>query len=152
MRRIMEDNIKSVCEQSIKLEGYEFDRDNVRADYVLPQFAWMIYNMLATSLTSRNAHMTVIHNKTTLPFITSDQPVINLKYEKGKELKEFVIFYPLRPDMAIIVNDESKDRTKEIDNKNIIDNYNCKMTEHFDKYLISDKKEVLEGIRDMYLE
>ncbi|WP_029201528.1 DUF4238 domain-containing protein [Oribacterium sp. NK2B42] len=151
MRNVMTENIQNMITNSINLKDYVFDRTKVRADHILPQYSWMFFIMISVGFTSRNAHLTVLHNKTSLPFITCDQPVINLKSEKGKELKEFVIFYPLSPDVAIIVNDESVHKEKVIDNKMIIDDFNRKMIEHFDKYLISNKKEVLEGMREMYL-
>ena len=151
MRGILIRNIQNMIDLSERIKGYEFDRTNVRAEHILPQASWVFFNILSTAFISRNAHLTVLKNNTTVPFITSDQPVINLKYEKNKNPEEFVIYYPITPKVAITINDENRHFSKEIDSKSVIDDYNHKMVDHFNTYLIGNSKEILSGIVDMYL-
>lgn len=96
--------------------------------------------------------MTVLINDTALPFITSDQPIINKESASGNDSpKEFVLYYPLSPTVAITVNDRNRCKTKHIDKKSIVDDYNRKIIEHSYEYLVSNKESVLQGIIEMDL-
>ena len=93
---------------------------------------------------------TGICSETDLPFITSDQPVINIKAEVGEKVpEELVLYYPLSPKVAVIINGGKGE--KRIEKKHEIDKYNKMIFDHSFEYVIADRKEVLEGMIDMYM-
>jgi hypothetical protein len=73
-------------------------------------FMWEFQNACAYGLRKKNAHLTILTNKTSIPFITSDQPVINLRadyQDLSNETTELVFYYPITPNIAITINDEN---------------------------------------------
>jgi hypothetical protein len=65
---------------------------------------WLIEShIFATNLGARiyveRYKFTFLNNQTSVPFITGDQPVINLNTHEDKELK---LYYPLTPSVALI--------------------------------------------------
>lgn len=71
-------------------------------------FMWEFQTACAYGLRKTNAHLTILTNKTNVPFITSDQPVINLKadyLDLSKETTELIFYYPITPNIAITIND-----------------------------------------------
>jgi hypothetical protein len=57
-------------------------------------------NLGARIYVERNTYkFTFLNNQTSVPFITGDQPVINLNTHEDKELK---LYYPLTPSVALI--------------------------------------------------
>jgi len=97
---------------------------------------------------SRN--IALIHNSTDLPFITCDQPVINLcEYNPvTDDIDKFILYYPLSPKIALIVNDDSVDESWN-NNEEKVKWYNGKMVESSYEQIYSNNKEVLECYRDI---
>lgn len=88
----------------------------------------------------------LLNNRTTLPFITGGQPVINLCQVEGEEVKEMILYYPVSPKYAIIVS--KKTETKGLVNRDIIDEqdadwYNKKIKEHSQGLLFSNDENTL---------
>lgn len=92
--------------------------------------------MVADKLYDKNAHLTLLHNKTDLPFITTDQPIINLVsdyQDPTDEVDDLIYYYPISTNLAITINDnntcDSIDLTKkEVDEYNkalIAASYEC---------------------------
>ena len=53
--------------------------------------------------------MKFINNKTSVNFITGDQPIINrysTKESQGKVLDKFEFYYPITPKLAILITDK----------------------------------------------
>ena len=93
---------------------------------------------------NRNAHLTVLKNFTTESFFTSDQPIINLKSkDNGSMPDEFVLYYPLSPKIAIIVNDNNVVNEIAILDKNVIRKYNDKLINEAYDYIVSSNEEQL---------
>lgn len=75
---------------------------------------WMVLiKIFASSMgfgISRLKKFDVVINKTTIPFITSDQPCINLvadgNYDSSNMVQEFVLYYPLSPKVALIMSED----------------------------------------------
>ena len=133
-------------------DEYKFDRDKIRPESILPHMIWIIQAKCASELNRRGAKLQVIQNTTSLPFITGDQPIINMKAEVGdKEPEELVLYYPLSPEVAIIVNGSDRQREKQIDKKMQVDELNRKILEHSYEYVVGNNQGVLEGLIDMYL-
>ena len=75
-----------------------FDENNIRPMSILPHFIWIIQTKCSAWLGGESAELKIIRNETGLPFITSDQPVINMKAEVvGKVPKEFVLLLSDKP-------------------------------------------------------
>ena len=101
-------------------------KENIKLENVQPHLFWYIQTALTFSLWKKNAHLTVLVNKTSLPFITSDQPVINLKADyQNMEIEptDLIFYYPISPEIAITVNDEISETIDELDLSEV-DRYN----------------------------
>lgn len=93
----------------------------------------------------------LLFNDTEIPFITSDQPVINVypfldESVNPPEDKEFDLYYPITPKVAYMIN--SSDRFPEgkvrITDDQLIHEMNIKIAKEAHVHLISDKEEVLK--------
>ncbi|NWK78151.1 DUF4238 domain-containing protein [Aquitalea sp. LB_tupeE] len=49
--------------------------------------------------------LAIITNDLNTPFITGDQPAINIKKKEGKQQDELSIYYPISPNLALILCD-----------------------------------------------
>ena len=92
-------------------------------DKVSPEFTPYILNMekswnilshiFATNVGFSLSYMRLIllKNNTQIPFVTADQPAINLKatYNIKEPPEEFELYYPLSPNIAILLVDKNKD-------------------------------------------
>ncbi len=159
MRNQILDNIKKMIElaanskfreEDIEDVDLSFDTANIRPESILPHMVWIIETKCSAGLSRKNADLQIIRNETELPFITSDQPIINMKAELGGGAPdEFVLYYPLSPKVAVTINGGRGERI--LEKKSEVDNYNKMILDHSFEYVISNKKEVLEGLIDMYL-
>lgn len=62
--------------------------------------SWVLY------AERRHRNLILIQNDTTIPFITGDQPVVNLlalDTQPGEEPTELEVYYPLGPDLAMVI-------------------------------------------------
>lgn len=153
MRKIIAENIqdmlKLIIDHMDTIEGkrhVNFNPNNVNPEHILPHFIWIMQAKCSAGLTK--AELQIVRNKTGLPFITSDQPVINMKAKVGKEAPaEFVLWYPLSPENGVIINGERGE--KELDNKINVDTLNRMVWDHSFEYVVGNKEELLEGMADM---
>ena len=153
MRRQITDNIQNMVslskEYRNKNDGeaeIKFNPANVDPEHILPHFVWIIQTKCSAGLAK--ADIQIIRNKTSLPFITSDQPVINMKAEVGKKApNEFVLWYPLSPEVGVIINGSKGE--KSIDKKSEIDRLNNMIWQHSFEYIVGNNEELLRGMSDM---
>lgn len=97
-----------------QLSNLNVSKDRINLENLAPHFLWEIQNLLAYSLRKNKAHLTILINETNIPFVTTDQPVINLKADYSKlnsETKELILYYPISPEIAITVNDSNTQNT-----------------------------------------
>jgi hypothetical protein len=47
----------------------------------------------------------LLENKSSVPFITGDQPIINLKSKNGQSPDQLSFYYPISPKLAIFLSD-----------------------------------------------
>lgn len=90
--------------------------------------------------------ITLLINNTQTPFITSDQPVINLSQIHGEKVTEFVAYMPISPLYSVIIaKDDNGDR---LIYNNITENdvkrYNQRMKEESSEILLSNNDEILK--------
>jgi Protein of unknown function (DUF4238) len=56
-------------------------------------------------LERRRRKLILVHNRTDAPFITGDQPVINLKANRPHPPESLSIYYPISPQLALLLGD-----------------------------------------------
>ena len=118
--------------------------------------AWNIISyILATNVAANivikdNLKLQLIKNISRINFLTSDQPIFNLKNELRNEngiIKEVELFYPITPNLAIkLFFNESQSKLfgqKEIEEEEV-HCLNNEMVRNADFFLFSDSKENLE--------
>ncbi len=109
-------------------------------------------NLACNLYSDENLKYIFIENKTDNHFITSDQPVFNLYYDKlneNGEISEFGIYYPITPNHAI----EIHIRTEQIDqfvtlnaSDEAINFLNQKVLEYADYFVFADSEKQLRGV------
>jgi hypothetical protein len=123
---------------------------------------WNILSFfMATDLTlklfhKKNSCFTFISNKTSLNFITTDQPVINLKrndLDKSGHVKTMEFYYPLSPDCALLINFDKSIGLKfegiEIDESEV-QKYNELLLSNSESFIFSNNIETLNTIKAHY--
>lgn len=123
------------------------------SSYIIPKYSNLISLVFATSLaisiaSKNDLRFIYYENKTDLKFITSDQPLMNLKIDKKDEkgfVKDFELYYPISPKIAILIhfNEISeKYAFEEIDLKKIKE-LNDFVYEYAEEFVFSDSIEQL---------
>ena len=105
--------------------------------------------MTAFTLRKKDAPLSLLVNKTDIPFITSDQPVINLyaDYQKPEEEPNGLTFYyPISPDVAILLNSEDT-QNKVYLTREQVDYYNRTIIQASYQCIFANKREVIERYR-----
>jgi hypothetical protein len=71
----------------------------------------IIIHMFATNVGAglyrerKQRKLVLVNNRTNIPFITGDQPAINLKGARPKPPERFSLYYPISPTLALILGD-----------------------------------------------
>jgi hypothetical protein len=118
--------------------------------YVNP-FSFIYSTSFANSLTfHKDLTFTLLENFTSKEFITSDQPLINLKKDI-KDLKnnviDFKLYYPINPRLALIIHYDDKRKEKYIlknPEKEEVNDLNLFMLTNSDRFIFSHTIELLE--------
>lgn len=106
---------------------------------------------LSINLLTNSLLVTIIHNETTIPFITGDQPVINTKADLlNEDTKDLEFFHPINPYLALkIIDFESENIEYRIEHRNIdiknIEKMNLLIKENSD-FIYSNDEKVLETL------
>lgn len=93
-----------------------------------------------------------VKNDTSVPFITCDQPVINLKkddVDKNGDIKDIEFFYPISPSRAIIISQNTLlDEYSEIlADKSFVEDKNKKMCENALLFIFANNEAILNEIK-----
>lgn len=121
-------------------------RENIRLENLVPHFTWNFQNACAYHLRKTNSHLSVLINDTDTPFVTSDQPVINLKADYGdldSHATELIFYYPISPRVAITVNDLNN-VNKIVLSQQEVNDYNSYMIKASYQIIFSNSKETIE--------
>lgn len=92
-------------------------------------------------------------NETDIPFITSDQPVINLMAnydDNALPSTGSILYYPISPNIAITVNDENKDQIQYLSEEEII-YYNEAISKASLHDIYANSKGVIENIKQSFV-
>lgn len=122
----------------------DFPQGSIKAENLYQPMLWLLSAKCSDALL--NAHITLLINITDIPFITSDQPVINLKADYtdlSKQPDELVFYYPVSPRIAVKINDNICVNKIELTNENDIYKYNNLINRAAYKMTFSNVKSVL---------
>lgn len=109
-------------------------------------FYWS-YIFFSDSISSwiSSAKVSLLKNKTNIPFITGDQPVINIKSEyNNTPAKEIQLYYPISPKLALLFDEKEL-----FENPISVDDvlfYNEKIKQASEALIVGNKKETLENV------
>lgn len=92
-----------------------------------------------------SAKVSLLKNKTNIPFITGDQPVINIKSEyDNTPAKEIQLYYPISPKLALLFDE--KELFENPISVNDVLFYNEKIKQASESLIIGNKKEAVENV------
>ena len=129
------------------LPHYKIDIQNIDPENITPHFLRLNEMATAFALWTSKANLTLLMNDTNCPFITSDQPVINLKADyqnRGKEVEGLVFYYPISPHLAITINDLGKLNKVSLDVGRVTEFNKYMLKAHYQN-AFADRKDVLEN-------
>ena len=142
----MSNNILSVLKEA---ENYfvneQFPKGCIKAENLVFPMLWIISARCADVLLK--SPITLIVNKTSTAFITSDQPIINLKadYKNLKsEVSDLIFYYPISPNIAVLVNDHSGKTRIELKTDEDVEKYNNAIKNASNKMIFSNSSKILE--------
>lgn len=139
--------------QRLKLKE-EFKKSKINIDKFSSFLSFSIGNILAYNLVQRRKHkVTILINNTSIEFITSDQPIINLEEETDEDgiAVYFKLYLPLSPLYSIILDFDSDDNTFEelsITDSNYIISLNRKIVSNSNIFIFSKNEKILTNIKN----
>ncbi len=118
---------------------------------VWPVLRQMISVELGMRLSAVPLRISLLHNPHNIPFLTSDQPVVNIAATEDEEPEDLELYYPLSPHLALLVapaqngletteNREMSEFQTEIFNNHLI------RRSHQQLYCNPEAAKVLEGL------
>lgn len=122
---------------------YGIDVTKIRPDHLAYYVFWYIESHVTDMLYQQNAHLTLLVNNTIEPFITSDQPIINMKanYKSVADAPdELIFYYPISPHYAVLLNDKNTENMMLVSNEDV-DRYNTMiMNSAYEIIFANDRK------------
>lgn len=105
-----------------------------------------IYGEIAGNWIYNVGKIELIENSTSLNFITSDQPIFNVKapLNYSQEVKEFELYYPVSPNYAIYISKTGNG--KDVINENDVLFYNQLVKSHSFEQIFAKNESDLELI------
>ena len=94
---------------------------------------------------SKETTIALLNNNTAIPFITSDQPIINLKCDYDNDLAEtteLTFFYPISPTKALVINGDNTERQIDV-SEEAVREYNSAIARSSSHLIIGNEKEIL---------
>ena len=142
--------IKERLIEGITSEGYP------QLKPITPNIAntWPIATILLAMNSAHNltynvdTHLQLIHNNSNIPFITSDQPTINLKSKNGNlddVIDELELYYPITPNIAIIISEGNKSLHPNQLTEDAVQNLNDAIASASHMQVYSNKEHILDN-------
>jgi hypothetical protein len=138
---------KQVREAAIAKMGTTFNGCDVRR--VFGVLSYLIAMGVGQSLfiDRKRFRLVLIENSTDTPFITADQPIINLRgTPHGKPPEQLEFFYPLSPTKTMLFVDASTKLRDAPISALAVNNYNVRMVENSHEQVFSNSEEYLKAI------
>lgn len=141
----MKDHTMHVLKEAEKyFVNKDFPQGSIKAENLYQPMLWLLSAKCSDAILK--SHINLLINKTDVPFITSDQPVINLKadYEDfSQKPDELVFYYPISPHVAVKINDNLCMKKIELTNANDIYEYNDLINKAAYKMIFSKEKSAI---------
>jgi hypothetical protein len=94
--------------------------------------------------------LVLIDNQTDTPFITADQPIINLHAAPtGEPPDKLEFFYPLSPQRAMLLVENSNKKSNQSISAVSVNSYNIRMIQNSHEQVFSNSEEYLTSIRHL---
>lgn len=142
---IKENTMRVLKEAEEYFVNPQFPKGCIKADNLYLPMLWLISAQCSDVLLK--APLTLLINKSNVPFITSDQPVINTKADYSdlsKEITELVFYYPISPQIAILLNDSVCGDKVELSTDDEVTAYNDLLFKASKKMIFSNIPDILE--------
>ena len=89
----------------------------------------------------------LVENTTDVPFITTDQPIINVHGRNGEMPEKLEFFYPLSPTKAMLLLEQSNgDHSDGSISALAVNRYNVLMLENSNEQVFSDSLDYLQSL------
>ncbi len=140
--------------REVGIEGYkDYPMKSELYKKVFPYISLLVATTLGHNLVvgNPNTRYIFVRNETSIPFITCDQPVINLKKDDVDEngfAKDLEFYYPISPSTAIMIsqNAQLKEYSEIIADESFVENKNRKMCENASLFIFANNEEMLRRI------
>jgi hypothetical protein len=139
---------KRVVEASIDVIGSEFNGCDVRR--VMGALSPLMAMAVGQSLfiDREKFKLVLFDNDSDTPFITADQPVVNLQADYTQDPPEkFELFYPLSPKKAMLLVETSSKRGESPLGAFSVNSYNMMMAKNSYEQIFSNSEEYLNSIK-----
>jgi hypothetical protein len=126
-----------------------FENENVRPDEIWEAMRIMLTTDLVGGvvLGEEDWELIPLKNNTTIPFITSDQPVISLYWKYGNETEKLVFYYPIKPYFSILLKKKNESYRSIVDESDVLF-YNDKILYYSDIFIFSNSSEIKKFISE----
>jgi hypothetical protein len=140
---------KQVREAALRVMGPEIRGRNTL--HMLSAISLLLPIRLSHNLVldRKSFKVEIIENESDTPFITTDQPVINLHGDANPELKppeRLEFFYPVSPKRAMVFLEKETSIPLRVSAVSV-DHYNVRMAQHSHEQIFSDSREYLDSFR-----
>ena len=100
---------------------------------------------LGHEMIARHSSLTILINKSDIPFITGSQPCVNMFANPMEEAYKMQLYLPISPIIALLIDESKEKKVGEIciDDSSVIDIYNNKI-DSFSSSLFSNEKQILQ--------
>lgn len=120
---------------------------NIDVNNISFYIIWYYQQIFTYLINQYNFQLTILINDTNIPFITSDQPVVNLNgdYENFEhEIKELTLYYPITPNLGLLLKENFIFDTINITEKDVL-YYNEFIANSSYKNIFANNKNMLEN-------
>ncbi|PEC07527.1 hypothetical protein COM38_26880 [Bacillus toyonensis] len=103
---MLKNNIQEAVKAAQKQNKFQEPIDHNLIDNIWSVLYVIFARRFAFSISFSNSHrFLILKNKSTIPFITGDQPVINTRsdYSDYTETKKLELYYPITPSLALLI-------------------------------------------------
>lgn len=143
LRKQLQDAIEKNIEK-LPMNPMGININNINVEHILGPIIFFLQSQLTDRLRSDKVKLTLLKNKTNIPFITSDQPVFNIFFSHSNITKKLLFFYPVSPQMAVLLGEtQITEKIVEVQ-ENEVKKYNDKMADFADDFLFSSNENVLK--------
>lgn len=122
----------------------QFPKGCIKAENLVFPILWIIAARCADALLK--SPITLMVNNSSITFITSDQPVVNLMadYKNLKaEVFDLIFYYPISPNIAVLINDHSGKTRIELKTDEDVKKYNDAIKSASNKMIFSNSSKIL---------